>query len=707
MSLDVFKVPFNLNKSRRATCAASDLKRMLTIKTSSVLVRRQQKKADDQSDGSNNGVNNHDGPVDEILKTSRYHPDEQVMDRQGDDDGQQYQNFAQDGQAMEDEDSYRYQHQHAHHQYSNDAAEESFNPFVQHHNNHKGHGQDIAAHPFDSAPDQDTDPYRQPFQATDRPINIDEKKSTNMTRRRYSVFSDWSIEDCPRLLAMQQRQQQQQREEQEQLDRLYQGMSSSQTMLARSTTDTSLGQTYDITQHRRHTTIAHTHHPSPESSTPAPPPAAVASSGMTGRPRRNTVILGKNLIRSATSAAGPNHRRPNPETASLKSTTSRHPATTDAYTASLQRRQLRQQQQQQQQKQHEHGNGQLRQPVGRPESSHSYKHDFLKDTAKWKPHPWTVASSSYSSACSSPSSPLHQSRFPHELGHEESDQDDSDESSSEDDDSGSNSDSEEDSEDDAEPLYHDMKAIQMKPYGHEDDDDDGYSRFEQQAGQEDVGPQEQGYEDGSGGNYGYYDDSFQWHPYNYDQQPDSTGGYYESPSSSAAAFSESTTTPSKAQSQDSLAKKASLAKAKFYKYLSKSATTTSPSSSSQHNYHPLDSGDSDLETTSHHHYQHGFYEAEVDNYDHDSSHHQFGSGYSFTSSLRARVRLTKTKTVLRQVKRRLSEALSEATTKAASTLRHDLHIGKKFGPGPVGMNGVVEMESSSSQGQEHLAQTSR
>lgn len=424
-------------------------------------------------------------------------------------------------------------------------------------------------------------------------------------------------------------------------------------MLARSKTDTSLGHTYDITQHRRHTTTAHTHLSSSESPTPTPALAVVASTGTAGRPRRNTVILGKNLIRSATSAAGPNHRRPNSETVSLKSTTSQHPATTDAYTASLQRRRLQQQQ-------HEHGHGQQRQPAGRPESSHSYKYDFLKDTARWKPHPWTAASSSYSysSACSSPSSPLHQSRFPHELDHEdhedeEDDQESSDESSSEadDSDSDSDSDSEEDNEDDcrdggmeavggwerdqgdayrqeysrrhsthgrsqdhpgrrrqslvqeqgrqrrrqsmdasdahsyrslsaitttttrrpkAEPLYHDMKAIQMRPYGHEDDDDDGYSRFEQQGGQEDLGPHEQGYEYGSGGYYGYYDESFQWHTYKYDQQPDSTGGYYESPSSSVAEFSGSPTMPSKTRSQDSLAKKPVLPKP------SSISTSTSP-----------------------------------------------------------------------------------------------------------------------------------
>lgn len=149
----------------------------------------------------------------------------------------------------------------------------------------------------------------------------------------------------------------------------------------------------------------------------------------------------------------------------------------------------------------------------------------------------------------------------------------------------------------AEPLYHDMKAIQMRPYGHEDNDDDGYGRFEQQAGQKDLGPQEQGYEDGSGGYYGCYDESFQWHPYKYNQQPDSTSGYCGSPSSSAATFSGSTTTPSKTQSQESLAKKVSLAKAKIYKYLKKPATTSSSSSSSsssQHSRHPLDSGSSDL-----------------------------------------------------------------------------------------------------------------
>ena len=52
---------------------------MLTIKTSPASVRHQQKKADDQSGGSNNEVDNHDGAVNEILKTSRYHPDEQVV----------------------------------------------------------------------------------------------------------------------------------------------------------------------------------------------------------------------------------------------------------------------------------------------------------------------------------------------------------------------------------------------------------------------------------------------------------------------------------------------------------------------------------------------------------------------------------------------------------------------------------------------------
>ncbi|KAF9100816.1 hypothetical protein BGX29_006241 [Mortierella sp. GBA35] len=69
MSLDLFKVPFNLNKNRRATCAASDLKRMLMAKTSSVLASRRQKKEDDGNDGA--------AMTNEILKTSSYHPDEQ------------------------------------------------------------------------------------------------------------------------------------------------------------------------------------------------------------------------------------------------------------------------------------------------------------------------------------------------------------------------------------------------------------------------------------------------------------------------------------------------------------------------------------------------------------------------------------------------------------------------------------------------------
>ncbi|KAF8929543.1 hypothetical protein BGZ47_001005 [Haplosporangium gracile] len=231
----------------------------------------------------------------------------------------------------------------------------------------------------------------------------------------------------------------------------------------------------------------------------------------------------------------------------------------------------------------------------------------------------------------------------------------------------------------AEPLYHDMKAIQMRPYGHEDNDDDGYNRFEQHSLQEDPGLQEQGYEDGNGGYDYYYDELSQLHhqrQHQYDQQQgDVSAGFYESPSSSATSFLASATTPSKTQSQDSLAKKASLAKAKFYKYLNKPTASSSYSSFSfQHKHHPLDSGSSDPESTGHHHrYQHGYYESEGDG--HDSS-HQFGSGCSFTSSLRARVRLTRTKTVLRQVKRRLSKVLS--------------HLGKKSSPNGMAGDGEID-----------------
>jgi hypothetical protein len=227
MSLDVFKVPFNLNKGRRATCAASDLKRMLTIKTSTALSKRQQKKVEDyvggDSDVSELNRAQHDGgDADEILKTSKYLPDEQVVDYQGEDDGgQQYQDVQEGHAAIEDKDGYQDRHQQGRHQNKHDAVEEeSYNPFVQHHNNRTGQGQEgMTLHPFDSAPEQnDAGQNHQHFQATSRPSDTDGQNPTSLTRRRYSVFSDWSIEDCPRLLAMQQRQQQQQREEQEQLE---------------------------------------------------------------------------------------------------------------------------------------------------------------------------------------------------------------------------------------------------------------------------------------------------------------------------------------------------------------------------------------------------------------------------------------------------------------------------------------------------------
>lgn len=203
---------------------------MLAIKTSSALNKRQQKRMEDHNGGDNdvpglNRAREDDGGGDEILKTSRYLPDEQVMGyKREDDGGQQYQEVQGSHAAIEGEDGYQYQHQDGHHQYKNDTVQESYNPFVQHHNNRTGQGQeDMAIHPFDSAPEQnDANQYHQPFQATNGPSDTDGEKSTSLTRRRYSVFSDWSIEDCPRLLAMQQRQQQQQqREEQEQLDVRY------------------------------------------------------------------------------------------------------------------------------------------------------------------------------------------------------------------------------------------------------------------------------------------------------------------------------------------------------------------------------------------------------------------------------------------------------------------------------------------------------
>jgi hypothetical protein len=213
MSVDVFKAPFNLNKARRATCTASDLKRMLTIKTPSALIRRYHKKEDhhgrDNSELVGAGGGSHDysnGNADEILKTSKYHPEEQFMDNHPNEDQQQprqHSHNAQEGYSLDNsKESYQYQHQ---------ATEESYNPFVQNHNgNHAGHEHGMEIHPFDSAPDQQgTDPYHQQpsFQAPSQP---EERKPASPTRRRYSVFSDWSIEDCPRLLAMQQRQQREQ-----------------------------------------------------------------------------------------------------------------------------------------------------------------------------------------------------------------------------------------------------------------------------------------------------------------------------------------------------------------------------------------------------------------------------------------------------------------------------------------------------------------
>ncbi|KAF9355752.1 hypothetical protein BGX26_006191 [Mortierella sp. AD094] len=154
LSLDLFKTPFGWHRRRRATCASPDMKRTPIINQS--LDRTEEilrSSFTNLIQPSEDALSKTDDDM--ILKSSRYHPEEdEVRDNQ-----------------------YKHDEEQAHRDSNPELA-----PFT-------------GAYPAE--PSEDYALGRQ-----------DDESSTKFPeRRRHSVFSDWSIEDCPRLLAFQKKQQ--------------------------------------------------------------------------------------------------------------------------------------------------------------------------------------------------------------------------------------------------------------------------------------------------------------------------------------------------------------------------------------------------------------------------------------------------------------------------------------------------------------------
>ncbi|KAG0312117.1 hypothetical protein BGZ99_009712 [Dissophora globulifera] len=189
LSLDLFKAPFAWNRRRRATCASSDLKRMMKMDQSIIQneeVARSTFRFPSNSDitvlspqdGSNYHGQDEDG-VGVILKSCRYEPEEQ-----GDSDVQDHDAYLERDQKRE--------------------RPASFNPFLSSDSTDSMTDRD-AKH--DERADQGHGPNKKDLRQTwAAPEGVETLTTNTPGRRRHSVFSDWSIEDCPRLLAFQNQQ---------------------------------------------------------------------------------------------------------------------------------------------------------------------------------------------------------------------------------------------------------------------------------------------------------------------------------------------------------------------------------------------------------------------------------------------------------------------------------------------------------------------
>ncbi|GJJ75694.1 hypothetical protein EMPS_08052 [Entomortierella parvispora] len=231
MSLDALKAPFGWGRHRRATCTEltpSETKTLQTPLSQSTL-----------------GYSREDIEVaqqEEILKTALYH--DSARHGRGH-DGRYVGQLSEESSSPSSRTSQKA------------PRPLSYNPFLQ------GDGN---VYPLDQSDNVVTSFLGR---KTEREADLIPVKIP--ARRRHSVFSDWSIEDCPQLLTGHKTQELQEQEPKD--------MSSSRSSLTRSMTLNSYPDDYQP-QHRRH------------SSAVVQPPGNPAS---TYRARRNTVVLGRTM----------------------------------------------------------------------------------------------------------------------------------------------------------------------------------------------------------------------------------------------------------------------------------------------------------------------------------------------------------------------------------------------------------------------------
>ncbi|KAI1321741.1 hypothetical protein EDD11_000017 [Mortierella claussenii] len=762
LSSDVFKSPFGRHLHHRATCASSGLKRAVTVgddqqndftyleqeeeilRSSFTALDQQPLLQTQQRHGSQEAMD--DGP-DVILKTSRYDPDEL----------EHLQSHSYSDPYLESHDTKRAYHGGS----GNYDQGRSLNLFLT-----SEYDSELTA--FTNARPEKPKPkeegeyglerYQEELyshetpQPTAKTCERSNAQSSYSVRRYHSDFSDWSIEDCPRLLAFQKKQQ----EEQDARLLRQSDLSSSQMPMIRSRTDTVLDRYQDqnignsaLLQGRRYAPACRR----PHNALPPPAPSSFAN-----RQRRNTVVMTRNTIRQ-TSESRPlydnthqQEQQPISRAQSLYQCSRRnisrdeheldekHDENQDDHSAAvgddsrLQPSSYR-------------ASKDVSAPPHRSQESlsatslavapdyrfdrststrpcaqrnnivrrepQSYAHDFMNNNDRLMPssRPWSSTNSN-SSSNSSSRSPLYQATFPHER------------------------------EEYQEPelvAHHDIKVAQMRPYGQEEDDEELEEHQEHQDGKygdedalQSYGPYNRDVHQCSDGNekgvdsqdsvheFGVQldhgnetcrgddenDDRYRYNsadrqqPVQDDDDDDdddnddemiTTSSHHPLQGQAATKTNKSFTgrlwrsdTSIQGRPRELLTRKATLAKAKFYKLIKQSQHSRDRSSSSSsssagyktlenHSRHLRQSSDTYLKQEMEDNEEgidgHGLGDRSDISLQHDLQDDDLSrsetSIYSVTSSLRARVRLnSRDKTVLRQVKCRLSTVTRTMISKA-------------------------------------------
>ncbi|KAG0056579.1 hypothetical protein BGZ83_004361 [Gryganskiella cystojenkinii] len=233
MSLDIIKSPFGWNRHRRPTCAITTSQKHISL-----------------SQGDSRYFptvgSNDEGGYEEIQRTAIYRDSELGRDDNKPNESTVVVSRTNSVQGT--------QHVRTH--------SVSYNPFLQEDSGPTIQGYQPSVQQWGT--NQDWEDSSSGHQQEEKEAEVVIKI---LPRRRHSVFSDWSVEDCPRLLAAHKTEEHQQHQEE---------MYNSRTSLTRSMTMKNYPVEYQP-QHRRHSSVAH-----------HPPPASGC------RARRNTVTLATN-----------------------------------------------------------------------------------------------------------------------------------------------------------------------------------------------------------------------------------------------------------------------------------------------------------------------------------------------------------------------------------------------------------------------------